>query len=111
QTNFTQTGDYSFNASMSAAADWNKVTVHYQGDVLCWGTPPEGSQPGLTGDANGSGKVDIIDALITAQYCAGLNPQGFQAALADVNRDGSVTIVDALVIARYAAGLIPSLPI
>jgi chitodextrinase len=108
QVTFTQTGDWSFNAGMSAAADWDRITVLYQGDVLCWGIPPE--SPGLAGDVNASGKVDIIDALQTARYCAGLNPSGFKAAVADVNRDGSITIVDAMVIAQYVAGLIPSLP-
>jgi type II secretory pathway pseudopilin PulG len=36
---FTQTGDYSFDASKTAYADWTKVTVYHQG-VLVWGTAP-----------------------------------------------------------------------
>jgi hypothetical protein len=58
------------------------------------------------GDVNSSGTVDIVDALMTAQYYVGLNPTGFIAGNADVNCDGSITIVDALMIAQYYVGLI-----
>ncbi len=64
------------------------------------------SAPGLLGDVNGNGTIDIVDALLVAQYYVGLNPSGFIATNADVNRDGSVTIVDALRIAQYYVGLI-----
>ena len=59
------------------------------------------------GDVNGNGQVDIIDALMTAQYYVGLNPAGFIQTAADVNGDGQITIVDALMIAQYYVGLIP----
>ncbi len=36
---YTQTGDYSFDSTKSALADWNRVTVTYDG-VLVWGTAP-----------------------------------------------------------------------
>ncbi len=61
----------------------------------------------LTGDVNGSGTVDIVDALLVAQYYVGLAPSGFDAAVADVNGDGLMDIVDALRIAQYYVGLIP----
>ena len=57
------------------------------------------------GDVNNSGTVDIIDALMIAQYYVGLNPAGFSAAAADVNCDNSVTIVDALITAQCYVGL------
>jgi endoglucanase len=59
------------------------------------------------GDVNNNGTIDIVDALMTAQYYVGLNPPGFVYANADVNRDGQITIVDALMIAQYYVGLIP----
>ena len=62
--------------------------------------------PGLRGDANGNGAVDIIDALLTAQYYVGLDPQGFLAANADTNCNGAVDIVDALLMAQFYVGLI-----
>jgi hypothetical protein len=67
-------------------------------------TPPGGT--GTLGDANGSGAIDIVDALIIAQYYVGLNPSGFIAANADTNCDGSINIVDALLVAQYYVGLI-----
>ncbi|HQF54792.1 MAG TPA: cellulose binding domain-containing protein [Fibrobacteria bacterium] len=38
-TNFTQTNDASFDATKTAFADWNKVTV-YRNGVLVWGVEP-----------------------------------------------------------------------
>ncbi len=61
---------------------------------------------GLPGDVNSSGSIDIVDALLTAQYYVGLNPSGFMAANADTNCSGSIDIVDALLIAQYYVGLI-----
>jgi len=58
------------------------------------------------GDVNNSGTVDIVDALLVAQYYVGLNPQGFDSTNADVNGDGSISIVDALLIAQLYVGLI-----
>ncbi len=62
---------------------------------------------GLLGDVNSNGTIDIVDALLTAQYYVGLNPTGFNTANADVTRDGNIDIVDALRIAQYYVGLIP----
>lgn len=40
-TNFTQSDDYSFDATKSSFADWDKVTL-YRNGVLVWGTEPSG---------------------------------------------------------------------
>ena len=65
----------------------------------------------IAGDADGSGSVDIFDALIVAEYDAqiktGEELDGFDCA--DVDFSGSVDIFDALKIAEFDAGLIPSL--
>jgi hypothetical protein len=61
------------------------------------------------GDVNSSGSIDIVDALLIAQYYVGLNPSGFAASVADANCDGSITIVDALRVAQYYVGLLASL--
>ncbi|MBN2443356.1 MAG: hypothetical protein JXJ04_18490 [Spirochaetales bacterium] len=67
-------------------------------------------QPGDTrGDVNGDQRVDILDALLIAQYYVGLNPSGFNGNVADVDNDGTITIIDALLIARYYVGLIDHL--
>jgi dienelactone hydrolase len=60
----------------------------------------------LMGDANGSGSIDIVDALVIAQEYVGLNPSNYNAACADVNCSGTVDIVDALLVAQMYVGLI-----
>ena len=60
----------------------------------------------ISGDMDSSGTVDIIDALLVAQYYFGLNPQNFNTTVADVTGDGTIDIVDALRIAQYYVGLI-----
>jgi hypothetical protein len=62
------------------------------------------------GDVNNNGSIDIVDALLTAQYSVGLNPSNFTIGNADVNASGSVDIVDALLIAQYSVGLITQFP-
>lgn len=71
--------------------------------------PTPTTAPGLLGDVNSSGSVDIVDALLIAQYYVGLNPANFDPAYADVNCDGSIDIVDALLVAQYYVGLLPDL--
>ena len=61
------------------------------------------------GDVNSSGQVDVIDALMTAQYYVGLTPSGFNSGVADVNGDKVINIIDALQIAQYYVGLINQL--
>jgi endoglucanase len=58
------------------------------------------------GDVNDDGNIDIVDALLTAQFYVGLDPAGFNSAAADVDCNGTVDIVDALQIAQYYVGLI-----
>jgi hypothetical protein len=62
------------------------------------------------GDVNSNGTIDIVDALLIAQYYVGLNPPGFNASAADVNCSGSIDIVDALLVAQLYVGLISELP-
>jgi hypothetical protein len=67
-------------------------------------------QTGTPGDVNGDGSIDIVDALLTAQYYVGLDPSGFIPGNADTNCDGSIDIVDALLVAQYYVGLITEFP-
>jgi endo-1,4-beta-xylanase len=63
-------------------------------------------QPSSPGDVNADGTIDIVDALLTAQYYVGLDPADFLPGNADTNCDGEINIVDALLIAQYYVGLI-----
>lgn len=69
-------------------------------------TPAETPQPGNLGDVNSDGSIDIIDALLIAQYYVDLNPSNFNSTWADTNCNGSIDIVDALLIAQFYVGLI-----
>lgn len=68
---------------------------------------PTPTQTGvMKGDVNNDTKITIIDALLVAQYSAGIQPAGtFLVAAADYNNDGTININDALLIARYSSGL------
>ena len=60
------------------------------------------SQPAITGDANGDGKLDVRDAAYIARMLA--NGQGDEIPLtADFNGDGQVNVRDAAAIARFLA--------
>lgn len=70
----------------------------------------------VVGDATCGRSVDILDALVIAQFAAGLRseqatcPLGnpltqLNTAAADTNGDGAVTITDALIIAQCSVGL------
>jgi hypothetical protein len=62
------------------------------------------------GDVNEDNRVNIVDALLVAQYYVGLNPPDFvNIGVSDVNCDGGTNIVDALLIARFYVGLITEL--
>jgi hypothetical protein len=62
------------------------------------------------GDVNNDGIINIVDALMTAQYYVDLSPQPFDTQAADVDCNGTINIVDALIIAQYYVGLINSFP-
>ena len=62
------------------------------------------------GDINNDGNIDIVDALLAAQYYVGIVPPGdIYIECGDVNCDGSVDIVDALLIAQKYVGLDPAI--
>jgi hypothetical protein len=78
--------------------------------VVTFGSSGEDQQ---AGDVDGNGVVNIIDALLIAQYYVGNDMSGstFDPLFADVNTDGTITIVDALLVAQYYVNLIPALPV
>ena len=64
----------------------------------------------LSGDVNGDGSVDTIDAIRLAKYLVGLvELTDAQMKAADVNGDGSVDTIDAIRLAKYLVGLIGTL--
>jgi hypothetical protein len=63
----------------------------------------------LPGDVNEDDVVDIVDALLIAQFYVGLATGNFVQEAADVDCNGVIDIVDALVTAQYYVGLISTL--
>ena len=63
-----------------------------------------------TGDVDNSSTINIVDALMTAQYSVGYNVAGFNPAVADVDGNGTVNILDALMIAQFSVGTITFFP-
>ena len=62
---------------------------------------------GVTGDANGDGNVDILDASIVQKAAVDkVTLTAEQKALCDVNGDGNVDALDAAMIQKFAAGKI-----
>ena len=62
-----------------------------------------------SGDANGDGTVNAVDALVAMRYVLGVSTENLtpeQIAAADFNGDGAVNTVDSLLIMRFSLGLI-----
>ena len=62
-----------------------------------------------SGDANGDGAVNAVDALVAMRYVLGVSTENLtpeQIAAADFNGDGAVNAVDTLLIMRFSLGLI-----
>lgn len=67
--------------------------------------------PVQPGDVNEDNEVDIIDALLIAQYYVGITPPGLiNTSVSDVNYSGRTDIVDALLIAQLYVGIIQTFP-
>ena len=70
------------------------------------------SQTIVYGDVNGDGKINAMDATITARHAVGSITLSDDALVsADVNGDGKINAFDATFIARYAIGTIEKFPI
>jgi serpin B len=62
------------------------------------------------GDINEDGAVNIIDALMLAQYYVGVCQCNPDPVADDVDGNGTLNIVDALIIAQYYVGIIDEFP-
>lgn len=81
-------------------ATGNKLGVYVDGKLV------ESKEIVIYGDANGDGKVNVLDAIIINRYTISLSKiTGTCLVAADVNRDGKVNVLDAIIINRYTIGL------
>ena len=66
--------------------------------------------PGMCGDQNDDGVVDILDVIIDLQITVkSLDPTEKQRFLSDLNRDDAVDVVDVILGLQHVVGLIPAL--
>lgn len=65
-----------------------------------------GASGGLLGDVDGSGTLDLIDAMLLNRYMLGLvSESALDLSVADMNGDGNINNFDALLIARRVLGI------
>jgi len=120
------TNDFSYQGLGSEYAETTFIPIYHNGvrvfgqsptddDPTPTPTPAPTETPDITpetgcdyalGDVNGNGSIDIVDALLVAQYYVGIIPSIFEECAADVTGDGTINIVDALLIAQCYVGLI-----
>ena len=63
-----------------------------------------GSLPGIAGDADGDGIVDLKDVVLIRRYLAGGWDVTIYGRFADADADNAITLVDVTLITRYLAG-------
>ena len=77
---------------------------YMKGQILAALVPEE---DGLLGDADGSGEVDYVDAMLVLQYHTGvITNDALALAQCDVDGSGAVDYVDAMLILQYHTGVI-----
>ena len=76
----------------------------------CGAKDPDFQPDGLKGDADGSGEVDYLDAMIVLQYHTGVvGDDALNLAVCDVDDSGEVDYLDAMILLQYHTGVIPEL--
>jgi hypothetical protein len=99
------------NVTFQAAApscSWSPLTLTIEDfadtvpNPIPAATESGGLGVGLQGDANRSGEVTMVDAMMIAQVVVGLRPPAdIDPVMSDVNCDGKVTMVDAMLVAQH----------
>lgn len=114
---WAQLEDYSDNGLFSLDAETAECTfmgkiggegMEITGLYVVYDEEPQPPEPAfIPGDADCSGEVNIIDALLAMRASMGIAELSELGALAaDMDENGSVTALDALVILRLSMGLI-----
>lgn len=118
-----QSNDYSFSPSMSSLADYTKMTIYRNGELI-WGTEPKGLRaPKLLssapvsefkyGDLNGDDTVNAIDYALLKSYLLGARtdfPSANGLKAADVDKNGEINVIDFACMRQYLLGIISGLP-
>ena len=93
------------------SGDYRVVFYARNADGLVTASPPTivtvtgGLPPGLVGDVDNSGAVDLVDAILALKIAAGLTPEDDVFTWADVNGDGKIGVAEALYALQAVLGL------
>jgi endo-1,4-beta-xylanase len=93
---------YEETGEASAALSWS--CTYQSKEIVPQSRLYSDTSTGDLGDVDGDGSINIVDALLVAQYYVGLT--SIDTSRADTDCNGTVNIVDALLIAQYYVGLI-----
>ncbi|NLM60414.1 MAG: cellulose 1,4-beta-cellobiosidase [Clostridium sp.] len=112
-----QSNDYSFDPTIKAFTDYEKVTLHKNGELV-WGIAP-GEPPVIEpeiiyGDVNDDESVDSLDVSILKRFLLRKisDLPGENAKLAaDVNKDGEIDSLDLTILKRFVLRKIDKLPL
>ena len=98
--------EYVMNLSANTADFYATAAGHtYMKNQILAALAPEAE--GLLGDADGSGVVDYVDAMLVLQYHTGvITNEALALAQCDVDASGAVDYVDAMLILQYHTGVI-----
>ena len=77
------------------------------GSLLTGSSSDESALVSIAGDVNGDGLVDLKDAVIGLQVCAGITPTDALYLSGDVNGDGIVGVPEAVFGLQMVSGLRP----
>lgn len=56
------------------------------------------------GDVDSDGRLTITDVTMMVNYCVGVQPAGFNAAVSDLNHDKETTITDVIILVNLIIG-------
>ena len=58
----------------------------------------------LLGDVDSDGRLTITDVTMMVNYCIGVQPSGFNAAVSDLNNDKQTTVTDVIILVNLIIG-------
>ena len=92
-------------ALMSATGIYAQKTAEGSYDCNPTGmTPLTVSKASIWGDVDSDGKLTITDVTMLVNYCIGVQPAGFNKAVADLNHDKDITVTDVIILVHLVIG-------
>ena len=58
----------------------------------------------ILGDVDSDGRLSITDVTMLVNYCIGIQPAGFNKAVAGLNNDHDITVTDVIILVNLVIG-------